>query len=149
MANTDGPPFNGHHYHKLMKWTGAHSVVVSPEDPEANGLAKNFMKAMNKVWHIAHIKGKNHKQQLYKFLGHYQATPQSFTWKAPAKVLFNRQARVPLKNKPTKPRSQRKQKAYKDGKINTKSHNIKVGLRSSSPTLETFKIKPKIYLKAT
>jgi hypothetical protein len=131
-----GPPFNGHDYHQYMQWAGVHtysSVVVSPEDPEANGLAKNFMKAMNKVWHIAHIEGKNHKQELYKFLRYYRATPHSSTGKAPAEVLFNRQVRLPQKNEPAKDLviSQRnleakaKQKAYKDA--NTKPHNIKVG----------------------
>ena len=100
MAKTDGgPPFNGHDYHQYMQWAGIHSVVVSPEDPEANGLAENFMKTMNKVWHIAHIEGKNHQQELYKFLRHYRATPHSSTGKAPAEVLFNRpfQVRLPQK----------------------------------------------------
>ena len=88
MAKTDGgPPFNGHEYHQYMQWAGIHTVVVSPEDPEANGLAKNFMK----VWHIANIEKKSHKQELYKFLRHYRATPHNSTGKAPAEVLFNRQ----------------------------------------------------------
>ena len=59
MAKTDGgPPFNGHEYHQYMQWAGIHTVVVSPEDPEANGLAENFMKAMKKVWNIANIEKK-------------------------------------------------------------------------------------------
>ena len=108
MAKTDGgPPFNGHDYHPYMQWAGIHSVVVSPEDPEANGLAENFMKTMNKVWHIAHIEGKNHQQELYKFLRHYRATPHSSTGKAPAEVLFNRpfQVRLPQKTNQHKIRS--------------------------------------------
>ena len=108
MAKTDGgPPFNGHDYHQYMQWAGIHSVVVSPENPEANGLAENFMKTMNKVWHIAHIEGKNHQQELYKFLRHYRATPHSSTGKAPAEVLFNRpfQVRLPQKTNQHKIRS--------------------------------------------
>ena len=127
LAKTDGgPPFNGHDYHQYMQWAGIHSVVVSPEDPEANGLAENFMKTMNKVWHIAHIEGKNHQQELYKFLRHYRATPHSSTGKAPAEVLFNRpfQVRLPQKNEPAQDPvlSQRnleakaKQKTCKDAK---------------------------------
>ena len=158
MAKTDGgPPFNGHDYHQYMQWAGIHSVVVSPEDPEANGLAENFMKTVNKVWHIAHIEGKNHQQELYKFLRHYRATPHSSTGKAPAEVLFNRpfQVRLPQKNEPAQDPvlSQRnleakaKQKTYKDAKANTKPHNIKVGdqvllLQKQSKTNPRYDPKP-------
>lgn len=85
-----------------MQWAGIRTIAVSPEDPEANGLVENFMKAMNKIWHIAHIEGKNHKQELYKFLRHYRATPHSSTSRAPAEVLFNRkfQVRLPQKQEP-------------------------------------------------
>ncbi len=138
MVKTDGgPPFNGHEYHQYMKWAGIHAVVVSPEDPEANGLAENFMKAMKKVWQIANIEKKSHKQELYKFLRHYRATPHSSTEKAPAEVLFNRkfQVRLPQKNDSTPDpmivqknlRAKAQQKAYKDAKANVKPHNIKVG----------------------
>ena len=85
-----------------MQWAGIRTIAVSPEDPEANGLAEDFMKAMNKIWHIAHIEGKNHKQELYKFLRHYRATPHSSTGRAPTEVLFNRklQVRLPQKQEP-------------------------------------------------
>lgn len=53
-----GPPFNGHDYHQYMQLAGFRTIVVSPEDPEGNGLAENFMKAMNKIWYIAHIERK-------------------------------------------------------------------------------------------
>lgn len=105
MAKTDGgPPFNGHAYHQYMQWAGVRSVVVSPEDPEANGLAENFRMATNKVWHIAHIEEKNHKQEPFQFLRHYRATPHSSTGKAPAEVLFNRKFQVRIsKKKKTSP----------------------------------------------
>ena len=58
-----GPPFNGHKYHQDMQWAGIRTIAVSPEDPEANGLAEDFMKAMNKIWHIAHIEHKTTQHQ--------------------------------------------------------------------------------------
>ena len=61
-VKTDGgPPFNGsgsHEYQMYMKWAGVKTIVVSPEGPEANGLAENFMKPLSKVWDTAHIEGK-------------------------------------------------------------------------------------------
>ncbi|KAL9972883.1 hypothetical protein ACROYT_G019268 [Oculina patagonica] len=45
-----GPPFIGTSSHKnqmYMKWAGVKTIVVSPEDPEANGLAENFMKPLS------------------------------------------------------------------------------------------------------
>jgi len=47
-VKTDGgPPFNttgSPKYQMYMKWAGVKTIVVSPEDPEANGLAENFVK---------------------------------------------------------------------------------------------------------
>ena len=92
-VKTDGgPPFNGsgsHEYQVYMKWAGVKTIVVSPEDPEANGLAENFKKPLSKVWHTAHIEGKNAKQEIYKFVRHYRATLHTTTGKAPAELLFN------------------------------------------------------------
>ena len=135
-----GPPLNGHDYHQYMQWAGKRSVVVSPEDPEANGLAEEFHENNEHIAHIEgnipHMEGKNHQQELYKFLRHYRATPHSSAGKAPAEVLFNRpfQVRLPQKNEPAQDPvlSQRnleakaKQKTYKGAKTNTKPHNIKV-----------------------
>ena len=92
-VKTDGgPPCNGndkHEYQMFMRWAGVKTLVVSPEDPEANGLAENFMKVLGKLWHIARIEGKHHTQEVYKFLRQYRATPHSTTGKPPAEVLFN------------------------------------------------------------
>ena len=141
VVKTDGgPPFNGnesHEYQLYMKWAGIKTKVVSPEDPEANGLAENFMKVISKTWHIAKIEGKNYKQEIYKFLRHYRATPHTSTGKAPAEVLFNRKfhVRLPEFQKPAHDPQLRqrnddakaKQKQYKDAKTNVKPHNIQVG----------------------
>ena len=105
-VKTDGgPPFNGtgtHAYQQYMKWAGIRSMVVAPEDPEANGLAENFMKSVKKVWHIARIEQQNFKQELYKFLRQFRATPHSTTGRAPAELLFNRsyQTRLPAYKEP-------------------------------------------------
>ena len=54
-VKTDGgPPFKGTgspKYQMYMKWAGVKTIAVSPENPEANGLAENFMKPLSKVRH--------------------------------------------------------------------------------------------------
>ena len=119
-----------------MKWAGVKTIVVSPDDPEANGLAENFMKPLSKVWHTAHIEGKNAKQETYKFLRHYRATPHTTTGKAPAELLFNRkftvrlpELQVPVHDPQLRQRNAKakaKQKAYKDSQANVKHHSIQV-----------------------
>ena len=140
-VKTDGgPPFNGtdtHAFKMYLKWAGIKHILVAPEDPEANGLAENFMKVIKKVWHTARIENKNFKQELYKYLRHYRATPHSTTKKAPAELLFNREirTRLPSLQEPAQniqvqeahDQAKAKQKAYKDAKANVKPHEIRVG----------------------
>ena len=136
-----GPPFNGddsHSFQTYLKWAGVKHKKVSAEDPEANGLAENFMKNLKKVWHIALQEKKNPQQEMYKFLRQYRATPHCTTGKAPAEILFGRKfkTRIPtLTTKPTNDKDirdkdaqeKKKQKAYKDRPSNVKPHKIKKG----------------------
>ena len=135
-----GPPFNGgdtHYFKQYMKWAGVDHRVVTPEDPEANGLAESFMKSIKKVWHCARIEGKNFKQELYKFLRQYRATPHSTTGRSPAEVLFKRTIRTRLPGRfvpeddpelrAQNEQAKAKQKKYKDAKANVRPHNIAVG----------------------
>ena len=136
-----GPPFNGddsHSFQTYLKWAGVKHKKVSAEDPEAKGLAENFMKNLKKVWHIALQEKKNPQQEMYKFLRQYRATPHCTTGKAPAEILFGRKfkTRIPtLTTKPTNDKDirdkdaqeKKKQKAYKDRPSNVKPHKIKKG----------------------
>ena len=142
-VKTDGgPPFNGtdaHDFAMYMKWAGVVHIVVSPEDPEANGLAENFMKMIKKVWHTTRVEHKHFKQELYKYLRHYRATPHSSTGRAPAELLFNRsiRTRLPAFQEPAHDPQVRQhnekakavQKAYKDAKANVRPHDIQLGDR--------------------
>ena len=79
-----------------MKWAGVESRRVAPEDPEANGLAENFMKNVKKIWHSAIVEKKNPRQELCKFLRNYRSTPHTSTGKSPAEALFNREMKTRL-----------------------------------------------------
>jgi hypothetical protein len=141
QVQTDGgPPFNGtgsHTYYQYMKWAGVSSRRVAPEDPEANGLAENFMKNVKKVWHSAIVEKKSPRQEMYKFLRNYRSTPHTSTGKSPAEALFNRpiKTRLPQIMKETGDADMRKkdgeskakQKQYKDANKTVRPHDIKVG----------------------
>ena len=136
-----GPPFNGtgsHPYYQYMKWAGVDSRPVAPEDPEANGLAENFMKVIKKVWQSALVEKKNPRQELYKFLRNYRSTPHTSTGKSPAEALFfgrTIKTRLPqvmekaededMRNKDAE--SKASQKKYKDASRIVRPHTIKVG----------------------
>ena len=141
-VKTDGgPPFNRHEFAMYARWAGFKHRKVSPEDPEANGLAEVFMKTVKKTWHAARIEGKNPKQELYKLLRQYRATPHPSTGKPPAELLFNRpyHTRLPAFRRPTHATSLHRevqtrdatakstQKGYKDNRKNVRTHNIRTG----------------------
>ena len=69
---------------------------VTPDDPQCNGFAENFVKVMCKMLHTAVAEGKEPKEELYKYLLHYRATPHSTTGKSPAEMLFNRRVKTKL-----------------------------------------------------
>ena len=50
---------------------------ITPAQPSSNGLAKNFMKMLLKVAHTAYSEKKDPRQEVYKYLLSYRATPHS------------------------------------------------------------------------
>ena len=141
-VKTDGgPPFNGHEFAAYARWAGFTHVKTTPEDPEANGLVENFMKTLKKTWHTARVEQKNPKQELYKLLRQYRATPHTSTGRPPAELLFNRvyRTRLPTAARPTQPtpddksvrdahdKAKRTQKKYKDAPANVSPNNIRQG----------------------
>ena len=69
---------------------------VSPNDPQCNGFAENFVKGLCKMVHTSIIERKDPKSELYTYLLHYRATPHGTTGVSPAEMLFNRKLRTKL-----------------------------------------------------
>nr|XP_039269965.1 uncharacterized protein LOC120344719 [Styela clava] len=67
---------------------------ITPLWPRGNAQAENFMKPLNKAIKTATVEGKSWKQELYKFLRNYRATPHVTTHKAPAELLYGRNIKV-------------------------------------------------------
>ena len=69
---------------------------MSPEDPQCNGFAKNFVKFLCKLLQTASVAGKDPCAEHYKYLLHYRATPHTTTEKSPAEMLFRRRLQTKL-----------------------------------------------------
>ena len=69
---------------------------MTPEHRQSNGLADNFMRMPRKVVHTAVLEKKDPREEVYKYLLSYRATPHSLTGRTPAELLFNRQIRTPV-----------------------------------------------------
>ena len=75
---------------------GIKLTPVSPNDPQCNGFAENFVKGLCKMVHTSIIERKDPKSELYTYLLHYRATPHGTTGVSPAEMLFNRKLRTKL-----------------------------------------------------
>ena len=94
------------------------------------------MKSIKKLWHSAIVEKKSPRQELYKFLRNYRATPHSSTKRTLAELLFNREMKVrlpQLSKKANDPElrsmdaaAKEKQKMHKDAKKTTKPHGITI-----------------------
>ncbi|XP_030850192.1 uncharacterized protein K02A2.6-like [Strongylocentrotus purpuratus] len=69
---------------------------VTPRWPQANGEVERFMKTLKKAYRSAIAENRSWKQELYKFLRNYRATPHSTTGVPPATLLFGRAVRTRL-----------------------------------------------------
>ena len=141
VRSDNGSPFSCDEFDKYAKYLGFVHKTITPEYPQANSLVENFNKMIGKVLRTASVEHKNWKQELYKFLRNYRATPHMTTGKPPSEIIFpNRKfkTRIPdfiddnkdvndeeIRNKDTLKKS--KTKYYADKQNNAKRCNIKVG----------------------
>ncbi len=94
VKTDNGPPFNGFEFKSYAETMGFKHRKITPLWPEANGEAERFMRTLKKAIHAAVADGKNWKDELWKFLRVYRATPHQSTGIAPAKALFGRNINV-------------------------------------------------------
>ena len=143
VVKTDnGPPFNGREFAQFAEYLGFKHRKVSPLWPEANGEVERFMKTLGKAFRTS----SHWKQDVYRFLRNYRATPHCTTDVAPSTALFGRPIRtklpsvVPVENEPNFDSTMmRKKDAHQKLKIKGRAESrrmirecdIKVGDRSS------------------
>ena len=65
LKSGNGPPFNGHEFKNFADYVGFKHRKITPLWPKANGEAERLVQTFEKNIRIAHIEGKNWKQELY------------------------------------------------------------------------------------
>ena len=96
LKSDNGPPFNGLEFQNFADYLGFKHRRITPYWPKANGEAERLIQTLSKSIKIAHLEGKNWKQELYKFLRQYRATPHSTTNVTPSEALNNRKLKITL-----------------------------------------------------
>ena len=139
LKSDNGAPFNSKTFSDYCKFMGIRHTTITPLHPRANGLVENFNKMINKVTRTSSIERKCWKQELFKFLRNYRATPHITTGRCPADLLFQTRTyrvRLPelskfqnddnqIRERDAKKKLQAKQ--YADRKSYVKTSSIKVG----------------------
>lgn len=140
LRSDNGPPFNGMEFGQFAKYLGFRHRKITPLWPEANGEVERFMATLEKAVRTAIVERKSWRQEMWKFLRQYRATPHSSTKISPAEALFGRQLNTELpnmfesKNEQVKETVQKndkiakdKMKCYADQRRKTKISDIQVG----------------------
>lgn len=96
LKTDNGPPFQSYEFKKFMEYCGIRHRKITPLWPRANAQAESFMKPLNKAIKAANVEKKSWKQELYKFLRNYRATPHVTTNRPPAELLFGHNIKVLL-----------------------------------------------------
>ena len=95
------PSFNRHEFKNFADYLRFKHRRIIPLWPKANGEAERLVQTHEKNIRIALIEGKNWKQELYKFLRQYRATPHSTTHVSPYEALNSRKLKTWLPKTPT------------------------------------------------
>ena len=140
VVKTDnGSPFCAADFAKFAKYLGFEHRPVTPLWPEANGGVERFMRTLKKIMQTAHLEAKNWKQELFRALLNYRATPHSTTGISPAEALFSRKIRtrlpepevavpdIDIEIRHNDSERKRQIKDYADSKRHTKLSELKVG----------------------
>ena len=96
LKSDNGPPFNGHEFKNFSEYLGFKHRRITPYWPRANGEAERLVQTLEKSIRIAHLEGKNWKQELCEFLRQYRTTPHSTTNVSPCEALNNRKLKTTI-----------------------------------------------------
>lgn len=147
VMSDNGPPFNGRAFAEFATYMGFKHRRITPEHPQANGMAEKFMSSLGRVIRRAISERKCWRKELQAFLRCYRSTPHRTTGVAPSEALFGtcRASRFPNVENPNSgtreqellqelqrindQRKKEKTKTYTDLKRKAVRHNFKIGER--------------------
>jgi len=87
VITDNGPPFQGADFSKFAAYLGFKHRKITPLWPRANGTCERFMDSIGKMLRTTTTSRQNWRQELYRFLRSYRATPHPATGKSPASLL--------------------------------------------------------------
>ncbi|XP_037136291.1 uncharacterized protein K02A2.6-like [Syngnathus acus] len=96
VKSDNGPPFSSKDFSDFARYLGFHHRKITPYWPQANAAVERFNRTLTKAIHTATLEGKPWKQELYKFLRNYNATPHHTTNRPPAEVFYGRPINIKL-----------------------------------------------------
>ena len=100
VTHDGGVPYSSDNWRTYTREQGFESILCTPENPEANGLAKRFMGVMIKTIHAAKVENKDHKLEIERRLMNYRNTPHPATGKVPAELVFRRTLMMKIPRRP-------------------------------------------------
>lgn len=89
VSSDNGPPFNSQDFRDFSKYLGFRHERKTPLNPQANAEAEQFMRVLKKLYQISKLTGSNFKQEVFRFLRTYRATPHCTTKVAPADLMYS------------------------------------------------------------
>ncbi|KAK3092876.1 hypothetical protein FSP39_008235 [Pinctada imbricata] len=96
VKSDNGSPFQSHEFKLFAENMGFTHRRITPRWPRANAQAESFNKPLMKAIRSAYISQRNWKQEMYKFLCQYRATPHTTTGHTPYSLLFMREPKTKL-----------------------------------------------------
>ncbi|XP_061759305.1 uncharacterized protein K02A2.6-like [Nerophis ophidion] len=137
VKRDNGPPFSGNIFGDFAHYLGFHHRKITPYWPQANAVVESFNRPLIKAVHTAMVEGKPWKQELYKFLRNYRATPPHTTNRSPAELFFGRPMSIKLPSishptddndlRQTDAQRKTKMKLYADERRNAVHSQLKQG----------------------
>jgi len=88
VSSDNGPLFNRQDFSGFSKYLGFRHERKTPLNPQANAEAEQFMRVLKKLYQISKLTASNFKQEVYRFLRTYRATPHCTTKIAPADLMY-------------------------------------------------------------
>ena len=88
VSSDNGSPFNSQDFRDFSKYLGFRHERKTPLNPQANAEAEQFIRVLKKLYQISKLTGSNFKQEVFRFLRAYRATPHCTTKVAPADLMY-------------------------------------------------------------
>ena len=96
VTSDGGPPYGGREMADYCEGMGFKHRITMPEDAQANGFTKAFLKVLIKLVLTAVLEKRDPKRSVNRYLMVYRATPHRITGKSPVELMFGRQIQSKL-----------------------------------------------------